>query len=719
MKRLAIALLYTGSIFAAGTCTTGMPIQTGTSTQYTLTVVCTADASTGSYPATAIPGLVAYPAMQGAFLISVQIQPGSPAPTAGYALTLKNAGNADQIGGQAHALSASASVIYATTATSVPISGTLTVRFTGNSVNSAVTTLTLNISTVAGGSGGGGGSGITGTGTTGTPVSWTGSSTVGDAGFADVVGLWTTCSSGYLKFDGSCSTPSGGVTSVATNNGLTGGTITTTGTIGLDTIPNNKVLCNNSGGTAVPTTANCGVTGTGNSVMATSPTMANPVVGTQSQNDNSTKAASTAYTDLAVSNAVAGVNPAVAVIAASTANVTGTYNNGTAGIGATFTVTATGAFTLDGISIGTVGQRVLLKSQSSGLQNGVYTATVVGAVAVSPIFTRALDYNSPSDINSTGAIPVQSGTVNATTSWLLTSTVTTVGTDALTYVQFSIAPGTLVTASSPGVGLCHFAGSTQACASSAVNLAGADVTGTLANANLVGTGSTTVNGQTCTLGSSCTVTSSGSTSPNGYGMWQLTVPTSGQFTWLNQGGATFQSGTNFLGILAPSTAGTSLRVAHQACPAGFGAGTSDLYVLALPGGQVAGNSFNGVEIDDGTKLVGIGINQNGGSTTISTVTWATTTTSSASVNSDTFSTQLTPGPIWYQVHNAAGNLAFRYSNSGGIGVPGTSGDWRTLTTSTSGSLAGVTNCGIFANSNGAIDGLTVLSFAFVPALVAQ
>ena len=161
---------------------------------------------------------------------------------------------------------------------------------------------------------------------------------------------------------------------------------------------------------------------------------------TQAQNDNSTKPATTAYTDLAVANAIAGVNPAVAVLAASTANLVGTYANGVAGVGATFTVTATGTFTLDGIAINTIGQRVLLKNQSTAFQNGIYTATIVGAVAVSPVFTRALDYDQPSDINSTGAIPVQSGTANTTTSWLLTSTVNTVGTDALTFVQFSIAP---------------------------------------------------------------------------------------------------------------------------------------------------------------------------------------------------------------------------------------------------------------------------------------
>lgn len=197
-----------------------------------------------------------------------------------------------------------------------------------------------------------------------------------------------------------------------------------------------------SGGTCAVLAGDVTGTCAANSIKTSVGLTGSPTTTTQSQNDNSTKIATTAYTDLAVANAVSGINPAVAVLAASTATLTGTYSNGTSGVGATFTVTATGTFSLDGIAINTIGQRVLLKNQSTAFQNGIYTATVVGASLVSPVFTRALDYNSPSNINSTGAIPVQSGTVNATTSWLLTSTVITVGTDALTYSQFSISPTT-------------------------------------------------------------------------------------------------------------------------------------------------------------------------------------------------------------------------------------------------------------------------------------
>lgn len=186
-------------------------------------------------------------------------------------------------------------------------------------------------------------------------------------------------------------------------------------------------------------------------------TLANGMAATtQSVNDGSTKLATTLYVDTGINNAIAGVNPAVAVLAASTATVVGTYAQVGGGIGDTFTVTATGAFTLDGIAINTIGQRVLLKNQSTASQNGVYTATIVGASLVSPVFTRALDYDTPSDVNNTGSIPVQSGTVNALTSWLLTSQVTSIGSggSALTYAQFTVAPGGTLALTT----LCHNTG---------------------------------------------------------------------------------------------------------------------------------------------------------------------------------------------------------------------------------------------------------------------
>ncbi len=209
-------------------------------------------------------------------------------------------------------------------------------------------------------------------------------------------------------------------------------------------------------------------TGSGGAlVFAASPTLTGvPLAPTASQGTSNTQIATTAYTDTAVSNAIAGVNPAVAVQAATTAagDTSGfTYNNGVSGVGATLTgPTANVAVTIDGYTFTAVGQRLLVKNDTqspSGAFNGVYFLSTLQIPAVKPVFTRALDYNSPSDINNTGAIPVVNGTVNASTSWLLTSSVTTVGTSPLTYTQFSINPTTLALTANP---LSQFAATTSA-----------------------------------------------------------------------------------------------------------------------------------------------------------------------------------------------------------------------------------------------------------------
>lgn len=190
-----------------------------------------------------------------------------------------------------------------------------------------------------------------------------------------------------------------------------------------------------------------GVTGSTNVVFSSAPTLTNPIVGTQSQGDASTKAASTAYVDTAITNAIAGVNPAVAVQAATTAAAntsTFTYSNGVSGIGATLTSGSTNtALTVDGYTFTALGQRLLVKNDTqapSGAFNGVYYVTQVQALGLPIILTRALDYDMPSDINNTGAIPVINGTLNGTTQWVLTSLVTTVGTNPLTFTEFARNP---------------------------------------------------------------------------------------------------------------------------------------------------------------------------------------------------------------------------------------------------------------------------------------
>ena len=131
---------------------------------------------------------------------------------------------------------------------------------------------------------------------------------------------------------------------------------------------------------------------------------------------------------------VAGFNN-FTVDAASTASLSGTYNNGVAGIGATFTLTATGAFSLDGIS-GILNHEYLLKDQSSSFQNGIYTLTIVGNGSTQAVLTRSTDYDTPSQITSGDIVNVASGTTNGGISYLQTATVVTVGTDPITFTRW-------------------------------------------------------------------------------------------------------------------------------------------------------------------------------------------------------------------------------------------------------------------------------------------
>ncbi len=160
---------------------------------------------------------------------------------------------------------------------------------------------------------------------------------------------------------------------------------------------------------------------------------------TQSAGDNSTAIA----TDAFVAQATAGINPAVEVSAATTqaSDTSGlTYANGSAGVGATLTGTANTAITIDGFTFTATTQRLLVKNDTqspSGAFNGVYSLTTLQAGGIAPVFTRATDYNTTSNINSTGVIPVVNGTANAGTFWYLTSNVVTIGTTPITYAQFS------------------------------------------------------------------------------------------------------------------------------------------------------------------------------------------------------------------------------------------------------------------------------------------
>ncbi len=111
----------------------------------------------------------------------------------------------------------------------------------------------------------------------------------------------------------------------------------------------------------------------------------------------------------------AGLRWKDAVRAASTGNVT---------------VASPGA-SIDGVTLSN-GDRVLLKNQSSGAENGIY----VFNGAASPL-TRATDADSGTELADGSAVFVGEGTTNANTAWVQTANnPVTIGTTATTWAQF-------------------------------------------------------------------------------------------------------------------------------------------------------------------------------------------------------------------------------------------------------------------------------------------
>jgi hypothetical protein len=97
------------------------------------------------------------------------------------------------------------------------------------------------------------------------------------------------------------------------------------------------------------------------------------------------------------------------------------------------------ALVIDGFAT-SVGSRILVKDQTLTQHNGVYTVTDVGSGATNWVLTRATDYDTNTEIVPGTLIAINSGTVNATTSWLETATVVTVDTDPVLFSQFTFAP---------------------------------------------------------------------------------------------------------------------------------------------------------------------------------------------------------------------------------------------------------------------------------------
>jgi len=124
--------------------------------------------------------------------------------------------------------------------------------------------------------------------------------------------------------------------------------------------------------------------------------------------------------------------------AASTANLSATYDNGTAGVGATLTNSGSqAALTLDGVTL-VVADRILIKDQTTAAQNGIYVVTTVGDGSSNWVLTRATPEDQPAELSGGSFVFVEEGTAGGNNGYVFTHTgAPTFGTTALDVSQFS------------------------------------------------------------------------------------------------------------------------------------------------------------------------------------------------------------------------------------------------------------------------------------------
>lgn len=269
-----------------------------------------------------------------------------------------------------------------------------------------------------------GSGGTTGLLFTGGPITSSGTLTLGGTLIVANGGTGATSLTGYVKGNGSSA-----FTAAATipNTDITGlGTMSTQAA--------NSVAI--TGGTVNGVTIGASVPGAGT---FTSVTMTSGTITTAPSSGNDI--VNKTYADAIASGINFHESCKYATTAALAAN---TYNNGTAGVGATLTGNVNGALTVDGYTFASPadnGTRILVKNESNSARNGVYTLTQAGSAGAPYILTRATDFDTAGtgvdQINQGDFFLIISGTANANTSWVQqTPLPVTVGTTGITFTQF-------------------------------------------------------------------------------------------------------------------------------------------------------------------------------------------------------------------------------------------------------------------------------------------
>ena len=144
-----------------------------------------------------------------------------------------------------------------------------------------------------------------------------------------------------------------------------------------------------------------------------------------------------------VDNTAAGIIAKPSVLAAVTSNLSGTYDNGTLGVGATITANSNGAFPspTGGATGWELYSGILLTAQTDKTENGRYYVSDLGSESTPWVLTRC-GYCDEADEIPGAYIFVQDGD-SAGTGWVLVvddPSTFVVGTDDIDVFEFTAAP---------------------------------------------------------------------------------------------------------------------------------------------------------------------------------------------------------------------------------------------------------------------------------------
>jgi hypothetical protein len=288
--------------------------------------------------------------------------------------------------------------------------------------------------------------------------------------------------------------------------------------------------------------------------------------------------------------AAAGIHYHTPVRVESPTALTATYDNGTAGVGATLTNSDTPqeALVIDGITLST-SDRVLVYNQSNAAHNGIYTVTNTGSASTNWVLTRATDADSygPSDPDALGegdAFFVSEGNTGAGELYVMnTSGTITFGT---TNITFAIVAETAVYAAGNGLTLTGTTFAVGAGTGVTVN------TNDIAIGQDVGTTSNvTFNQVTAALVGNVTGNvsgSSGSTTGNAATATKLATSRTISLTGDVTGSASFDGSAN-----------ASIAATIAADSVALGTDTTGNYVAA---GAVSGNGLSGSASAEGATF---------------------------------------------------------------------------------------------------------------------